>query len=168
MLANYAPTSPQEFKKASLFERTCDGVLSASSSTLQRAKNSVETAPNMIGALKDGVLTSLDRAHAVPTLASNLQQTLAGMLSDNLTKPIGMRLQASGKALTHGAGAGVGLGVMAAVLFPPLVPVSAGAGILVAMRSWRTKCKKRKPFMGKSVRNVLLNFRQKGQRLFFN
>lgn len=139
VLANYAPTTPQEFKKASLFERTRDGILSASNSTLQRARNSVETAPNMIGALKDGVLTSLDRAHAVPTLASNLQQTLAGMVSDNVTKPIGMRLQASGKALTHGAGAGVGLGVMAAVLFPPLVPVSAGAGILVAMRSWRTE-----------------------------
>jgi hypothetical protein len=148
VLASYAPTSPKEFRKASLFERTRDGVLSASNSTLQRAKNSVESAPNMIGALKDGVLTSLDRAHAVPTLASNLQQTLAGMLSDNLTKPIGMRLQASSKALTHGAGAGVGLGVIAAVLFPPLVPVSAGAGILVAMRSWRTEMQKARALHG--------------------
>jgi hypothetical protein len=148
VLANYAPTNPQEFKKASLFERTRDGVLAASNTTLQRAKNSVATAPDMIGALKDGVLTSLDRAHAVPTLASNLQQTLAGMVSDNVTKPIGMRLQASSKALTHGTGAGVGLGVVAAVLFPPLVPVSAGAGILVAMRSWRAEMLKARALHG--------------------
>lgn len=148
VLANYAPITPQEFKKASLFERTRDGVLSASNATLQRAKSSVGTTPNMIGALKDGVLTSLDRAHAVQTLASNLQQTVAGMVSDNLAKPIGMRLQASRKALTHGAGAGVGLGVMAAVLFPPLVPVSAGAGILVAMRSWRTEMQKARALHG--------------------
>lgn len=148
VLANYAPITPQEFKKASLFERTRDGVLSASNTTLQRAKSSVGTAPNMIGALKNGFLTSLDRAHAVQTLASNLQQTLAGRVSDSVTRPIGMRLQASGKALTHGAGAGVGLGVMAAVLFPPLVPVSAGAGILVAMRSWRTEMQKARTLHG--------------------
>ncbi len=148
VLASYALTNPQEFKKASLFERTRDGVLSASNSTLQKAKSSAETAPNMIDALKDGVLASLDRAQALPTLASNLQQTLAGMVSDNVTKPIGMRLQASGKALTHGAGAGVGLGAMAAILFPPLVPVSAGAGILVAMRSWRTEMQKARALHG--------------------
>lgn len=31
---------------------------------------------------------------------------------------------------------------MAAVLFPPLVPVSAGAGILVALRSWQKEMQK--------------------------
>ncbi|WP_170519469.1 hypothetical protein [Ruegeria atlantica] len=148
VLAKYAPMATQEFKRASLFERTRDGVLSASNVTLQRAKNSVEAVPNMVGALKDGVSTSLERANAVPMLASNLQRTLAGMVSDNVTKPIGMRLQASGKALTHGTGAGVGLGVMAAVLFPPLLPVSAGAAILVAMRSWRTEMQKAQKLSG--------------------
>jgi hypothetical protein len=142
VLADYAPASTEEFKKASLFERTRDGLLSASNTTLNRAKNSVDAIPNMAGVLKDGVTNSLERANAVPMLASNLQRTLAGTLSDNVTKPIGMRLQASGKALTHGAGTGVGLGVMAAVLFPPLVPVSAGAGILVALRSWQREMQK--------------------------
>lgn len=148
VLANYAPNTPQEFRKASLFERTRNGVLSASNTALNRTKSSVETAPNMIVELKDGVLASLNRAHAVPTLASNLQRSLAGVVSDNVTKPIGMRLQASRKALTHGAGAGVGLGMMATVLFPPLVPVSAGAGILVAMRSWRTEMQKARDLHG--------------------
>jgi hypothetical protein len=31
---------------------------------------------------------------------------------------------------------------MAAVLFPPLVPVSAGAGVLVALRSWKNEMQK--------------------------
>ncbi|WP_298848830.1 hypothetical protein [uncultured Ruegeria sp.] len=149
VLANYAPTTTQEFKKASLFERTRDGVLSASNTTLQKAKISVESVPNVVGALKDGVSTSLERANAVPILASNLHRTLGGMMSDNITKPIGMRLQASGKALTHGAGAGVGFGVMAAVLFPPLLPVSAGAAILVAMRSWRKEMQKAQMLSGR-------------------
>ena len=142
VLANYAPTSPKEFKKASIFERTRDGLVSASNTTLHRAKNSVEAIPNIAGALKDSVTNSVERANAVPTLVSNLQRTLSGTFSDNVTKPIGMRLQASGKALTHGAGAGVGLGAMAAVLFPPLLPISAGAGILVALHSWKKEMQK--------------------------
>ena len=102
----------------------------------------------MVGALVDGVTNSLERANAVPLLASNLQRTLTGSFSDNVTKPIGMRFKASGKALTHGTGAGVGLGVLAAVLFPPLVPVSAGAGILVALRSWRMELQKAQALNG--------------------
>ncbi len=142
VLADYAPATTEEFKKASLFERTRDGLLSASNTAVNSAKNSVENIPNVASVLREGVTSSLERANAVPMLASNLQRTLAGTLSDNVTKPIGMRLQASGKALTHGAGTGVGLGVMAAVLFPPLVPVSAGAGILVALRSWKKEMQK--------------------------
>lgn len=142
VLANYAPSTPEEFQKASLFERTRDGVLSASNTSLQKAKSSVSSIPNIVGVLKDGVSTSLGRAGAVSIIASNLQRTLSGVMSDNVTSPIRMRLQASRKALTHGAGTGVGLGVMAAVLFPPLLPVSAGAAVLVAMRSWRTEMQK--------------------------
>lgn len=142
VLANYAPNNPQEFKKASLFERTRDGLLSASNTTLQTAKNGIEAIPNVAGGLKGGATNSVERAKAVPTLVSNFQKTLSGTLSDNVTKPIGMRLQASGKALTQGAGAGVGLGAVAAVLFPPLLPVSAGAGILVALRSWKQEMQK--------------------------
>lgn len=142
VLADYAPARTEEFKKSSVFERTRDGLYSASKTTFNSAKNTVEAIPDMAGLLRDGVNSSLERANAVPVLASNLQRTLAGTLSDNVTKPIGMRLQASGKALTRGAGTGVGLGVMAAVLFPPLVPVSAGAGILVALRSWKKEMQK--------------------------
>ena len=149
VLAEYAPGTAQNFEKASFFERTRDGVLSASNTTLQKARSSVEAVPNMVDALKDGVSTSLDRANAVPVLASNLQKVLAGVVSDNVTKPIGMRLQASGKALAHGTGAGVGLGVMAAVLFPPLLPVSAGTAILVAMRSWRKEMQRATELNGK-------------------
>ncbi|WP_170566034.1 hypothetical protein [Ruegeria atlantica] len=148
VLASYAPTTAQEFKKASLFERTRDGVLSASNTTLQRAKNSVDVVPNMVGALKEGVSASLERANAVPVLASNLQRTLGGVMSDNITRPIAMRLQAGGKALTRGAGAGVGLGVTAAILFPPFLPVSAGAAILVAMQSWRKEMEKAQRLSG--------------------
>ena len=155
VLVDYAPASTKEFKRASLFERTRDGLLSASNTTLHKAKNSIEAIPNMAGGLIDGVTNSVERANAVPTLVSNLQRTLAGTLSDNVTKPIGIRLQASGKALTHGAGAGVGLGVMAAVLFPPLVPVSAGAGILVAQRSWKKEMQKAQS----------LNEQKRGQRI---
>lgn len=155
VLAKYAPTNPQEFKKASFFERTRDGLLSASYTTLHRAKNSFEAIPNMAGALKDGVTNSVDRANAVPTLVSSMQRTLSGTFSDNVTKPIGMRLQASGKAITHGTGAGVGLGAMAAVLFPPLLPVSAGAGILVALHSWKKEVK----------RAQSLNEKQREQRI---
>jgi hypothetical protein len=142
VLAEYAPSSTETFNKASVFERTRDSLFSASKRTFDSAKNSVEAIPNVAGSLRGGIANSLERANAVPVLASNLQRTLAGKLSDNVTKPIGMRLQASGKALTHGAGAGVGLGVMAAVLFPPLVPVSAGAGILVALRAWKKEMHK--------------------------
>lgn len=142
VLADYAPASTEEFKKASVFERTRDGLSSASKTTFNSAKNTVEAIPNMAGVLRERVTHSLERANAVPILVSNLQRTLAGTLSDNVNKPIGMRLKASGKALTHGAGTGVGFGVMAAVLFPPLVPVSAGAGILVALRSWQKEMQK--------------------------
>ncbi|WP_299775430.1 hypothetical protein [uncultured Tateyamaria sp.] len=142
VLADYAPANREVFKKASVFERTRDSLFSASKTTFDSAKNTVDAIPNMASLLRDGVTNSLERANAVPVLASNLQRTLAGKLSDNVTKPIGMRLQASGKALTHGAGAGVGLGAMAAVLFPPLLPVSAGAGILVALRSWKKEMQK--------------------------
>lgn len=148
VLAGYAPASTETFKKASFFERTRDGVLSASNSTLQRARSSIEGVPNVVDAVKDGVSSSFERANAVPLLASNLQRTMAAVVSDNVTKPIGMRLQASGKALTHGAGAGVGLGIAAAVLFPPLLPVSAGAGVLVAMRSWRIEMQKAQALNG--------------------
>jgi hypothetical protein len=149
VLADYAPTATQEYKKASLLERTRDSVLSSSNTTLQRARNSVEAVPSMVDALKDGVSSSLERANAVPLLASNLQRTLSGMVSDNVKKPIGMRMKASSKALTHGTGTGVGLGVMAAILFPPLLPVSAGAAILVAMRSWRTEMQKARALSGR-------------------
>lgn len=142
VLADYAPASTEVFKKASVFERTRDSLFSASKTTFDSAKNTVEAIPNMAGSLRDGVTSSFERANAVPVLASNLQRTLAGKLSDTVTKPIGMRLQASGTALTYGAGTGVGLGVVAAVLFPPLVPVSAGAGILVALRSWKNEMQK--------------------------
>lgn len=142
VLAEYAPANSEAYKPASMFERTREGFLSASNSALGKAKTSVEALPSMTGVLKEGVNSSLERANAVPILASNLQRTLTGTFSDTVTKPIGMRLKASGKALTHGAGAGVGLGAMAAVLFPPLVPVSAGAGILVALRSWQKEMQK--------------------------
>lgn len=148
VLADYAPNTTERFEKASLFERTRDGVLSASNTTLLKAKSGVSSIPNIVGTLKDGVSTSLGRAGAVSILASNLQRTLSGVMSDNVTSPIRMRLQASSKALTHGAGAGVGLGVMAAVLFPPLIPVSAGAAVLVAMRSWRTEMQKARELDG--------------------
>lgn len=148
VLADYAPTTTQEFQKATLFERTRDGVLSASNTTLLKAKGGVSSVPNIVGALKDGVSTSLGRASAVSILASNLQRTLSGVMSDSVTSPIRMRLHASSKALTHGAGTGVGLGVMAAVLFPPLLPVSAGAAVLVAMRSWRTEMQKTRELNG--------------------
>jgi len=142
VLADYAPATGEAYKPASLFERTREGLFSASNAALDKAKTSIEALPSVTGALKDGVNSSLERANAVPILASNLQRTLTGTLSDNVTKPIGMRLKASGKALTHGAGASVGLGAMAAVLFPPLVPISAGAGILVALRSWQKEMQK--------------------------
>ncbi|MFT5796123.1 MAG: hypothetical protein ACI9PY_002943 [Ascidiaceihabitans sp.] len=148
VLANYAPSTTEKFQKASLFERTRDGVLSASNTTLQKAKSGVNSVPNIVGTLKDGVSTSLGRASAVSILASNLQRTLSGVMSDNVTSPIRMRLQASSKALTRGAGTGVGLGIMAAVLFPPLLPVSAGAAVLVAMRSWRTEMQKTRELNG--------------------
>ena len=142
VLADYAPANSEAYKHPSMFERTRDGFFSASNSVLGKAKTSVEALPSMTGVLKEGVNSSLERANAVPILASNLQRTLTGTFSDTVTKPIGMRLKASGKALTHGAGAGVGLGAMAAVLFPPLVPISAGAGILVALRSWQNEMQK--------------------------
>lgn len=148
VLADYAPDNTGEYQRTSLFERTCHGLMSASNTTLRKAKNGVDVVPNVVGALKDGVTNSLERVNAVPLLASNLQRTVAGSLSDWVTNPIKMRLQASGKALSHGAGAGVGLGVMAALLFPPLVPVSAGAGILVALRSWRTELQKAQTLSG--------------------
>ena len=148
MLADYAPDTTQVFQKASLFERTRHGVLSASNTTLKKAKSRVGSVPNIVGTLKGGVSASLGRASAVSILASNLQRTLSGVMSDNVTKPIAMRLQASSKALTHGAGTGVGLGVMAAVLFPPLLPVSAGAAVLVEMRSWRTEMQKARELNG--------------------
>lgn len=142
LLANYAPEQPEEYKKASLFQRTRDGILSASNTTLQKAKSGVESLPGLVETLKGGVGSSLERVTAVPLLVVNLQKSLAGAFSDSVTKPIAMRLHASGKAITHGTGAGIGLGVVAAVLFPPLIPISAGGGILVAMRSWRTEMQK--------------------------
>ncbi len=160
VLANYAQASTDEFKKASLFERTRDSFLSASDTTLKKAKSSVEAVPDIVGTLKDGVGNSFERANAVPLLASNLQRSLAGAFSDGVTKPIGMRLQAGGKAITQGASAGVGLGVMAAVLFPPLIPVSAGAGILVAMRSWRTEMQKAQTLSGQEREKRIAELRE--------
>lgn len=139
VLADYAPAHPEEYKKASLLERTRAGVASASSAALQRARSGIEGVPSVASAVKGGVASSLERATGAVSLASNAQRTLSGIVSDRVTNPIGMRIRASGKALRHGAGTGVGLGVAAAVLFPPLVPVSAGAAILVAMRSWRNE-----------------------------
>ncbi|MEM8591448.1 MAG: hypothetical protein AAGF13_02865 [Pseudomonadota bacterium] len=148
VLAGYAPATSDKFKQATLFERTRDGFLSASNTTLNRAKSSVDAVPDFVGALKAGMSSSLERANAVQMLASNLQRTITGTFSDNVTKPIGMRFKAGSKALSHGAGASVGLGVLAAVLFPPLVPVSAEAGILVALRAWRTEMQKAQALNG--------------------
>lgn len=155
VLADYAPASTEKFQKATVLERAREGLFSVSKTTFDSTKTTVEAIPNLAGLLRGGVTNSLNRANAVLVLASNLQRTFSGTLSDTLIKPIGMRLQASGKALAHGTGAGVGLGVMAAVLFPPLVPVSAGAGILVALRSWKKEVQKAQS----------LNERQREQRI---
>lgn len=139
VLAEYAPETTKPFKKASLFERTRERIVSTSDTTLQTAKGGVEALPTVIGGLKAGVATSFARVTAVPMLASNVQKTLSGMMSDAVAKPINMRLRAGSKALTHGTGAGVGIGVVAAALFPPLLPLSAGGAVLVAMRAWQTE-----------------------------
>ena len=139
VLAEYAPPNTKSFKKSSFLERTFDGVVSASESTLKAASSSAASLPGIVDKLKDGVTTSLDHASAVPVLASNLQRTLLGMVADNVSKPVAMRLQASRKALTYGVGAGVGIGVVTAILFPPLLPISAGGAVLAAMRGWRSE-----------------------------
>ena len=73
----------------------------------------------------------------MPLIVANFQKSLSGVISDNISNPIGMRLKASNRALQHGVGAGVGLGVVIGVLCPPLLPVSAGGAVLAAMRGWR-------------------------------
>ncbi|MEM9343102.1 MAG: hypothetical protein AAGA87_08665 [Pseudomonadota bacterium] len=121
VLAEYAPPTTEVFKAPTVFERTLDGVVSASRNMGQ------------------GAAALASRAGAVPTLAHNLQRSLAGALSDHVTKPIEMRLQASATALKYGAGTGVGVGIVTAVLFPPLLPISAGGAVLAAMYGWRSK-----------------------------
>jgi len=120
VLADYAPsTAPLE--PASLLERAVE--------------TSKDTAAAAAGLWRDGVV----RAGAVPSLAANLQRSVFGAVSDHVTKPIEMRLQASAQAVKYGVGTGMGIGVVTALLFPPLLPISAGGAVLAAMYGWRTK-----------------------------
>lgn len=88
--------------------------------------------------VKRGVAASGERASAVPVLVSNLQKTLTGAVADRLGKPIERRLQASGTALKYGVGTGLGIGVVTAIVFPPLLPLSAGGAVIAALRGWQT------------------------------
>ena len=139
VLAQQAPPAAQPFEKASFYDRALGGIKSASKSSLNTVSSGATALPNVVGRAKDSMASSLGRVSAVPLLAANLQKTLSGVISDNVTKPIQMRLQAGEKALKYGVGAGVGIGVVTAVLFPPLLPISAGGAVLAAMRGWRTE-----------------------------
>jgi hypothetical protein len=141
VLAEYAPPPDQPMKKASFMERTLDGLKSVSESSLKTASSGVAAVPEIVGKVKVGATSSLDQMSAVPTLAWNLKKTLSGAVSDRVTKPIEMRLQAGGKALTYGVGTGVGIGMATAILFPPLLPISAGGAVLAAMQGWRSEMK---------------------------
>ncbi len=137
VLAKYAPEPETPYMASTFVERGMDGVTRASNATWQGAKSTAAAASGFMGRLKKEAGQSVERAQSVPKLAVNLQKSVAGVLSDNISKPIGMRLHASSRALKHGVGAGVGLGVVIGVLCPPLLPISAGGAVLAAMRAWR-------------------------------
>jgi hypothetical protein len=71
--------------------------------------------------------------------AKSLQKSVTGAMSDTVAKPITMRLQAGTRALENGIGTGVGLGAIAGVLFPPLLPLTAGGAVLATMKTWRSE-----------------------------
>lgn len=136
VLAEYARQPTQHFEKPSLFERTVQSARSLSHASLQTVGETVTAVPSALSNAKQNLSSTLDRAAAVPVLASNIQKSFAGVLTDTVSTPIAARLQAGKKALRVGAGAGVGLGVVAAVVFPPLLPVTAGVAVLAAMHGW--------------------------------
>ena len=134
VLSEYAPEPTKPFLKSSRFTRASDSVASVSGSVWDGAKSSVTSVPNMVEGLQDGAIS---RVASVPKLAVNLQKTMAGTFSDNISNPISMRLKASGRAIESGLGTGVGTGVVVGVLCPPLLPLTAGGAVLAAMRTWR-------------------------------
>ena len=137
VLADYTQPPSEPYQKPSRFMRAFDSLSAASETAWSGAKSRVNTVPDAVGYLQSGVSDALTRAGAAPTLLGNLHKTVAGAVSDSVATPISMRLNAGGRALRHGIGAGVGLGVVAGVLCPPLLPLSAGGAVLVAMRAWR-------------------------------
>ena len=139
VLAEYATPPAKPFQKASRFTRAFDSIASVSESVWDGAKSGATAVPGIVGNLQEGVSDTVSRAASVPKLAVNFQKSLSGTLSDNISKPISMRLKASGRALEHGVGAGVGLGVIVGVLCPPLLPLTAGGAVLAAMRAWRNE-----------------------------
>ncbi|WP_299885592.1 hypothetical protein [uncultured Ruegeria sp.] len=137
VLAEYAPSPVEPYKKASRFTRALDGLSSASETVWSGAKSHASSVPGLMGSLQDGVSDTMSRASSVPELAANLHKTVSAALSDNVTSPISIRLDASGRALRNGVGTGVGLGVVVGVLCPPLLPLTAGGAVLAAMHTWR-------------------------------
>ena len=142
VLSEYAPAPSETYREASLVARTVDNVSALSDTIWKGAKSGAAQAPSLLGSLQNGASSTLFRAASLPKLAANFQKSVSGTLSDTVTKPISMRLDASGRALKHGWGTGVGLGVVAGVLCPPLLPVTAGGAVLVAMRTWRKEMDK--------------------------
>ncbi|MEP3638313.1 MAG: hypothetical protein ABJN14_13780 [Paracoccaceae bacterium] len=134
VLSEYAPQPTEPFLKSSRFSRALDSVASVSGSVWDGAKSSVTSVPSVVEGLQD---SARSRVASVPKLAANLQKTMAGTFSDNISNPISMRLKASGRAIESGVGTGVGIGVVVGVLCPPLLPLTAGGAVLAAMRTWR-------------------------------
>ncbi|MEP4199187.1 MAG: hypothetical protein ABJL99_26470 [Aliishimia sp.] len=137
VLSGYAPEPSKPYKKPSMFSRAIGSVASVSENVWDGAKSSVTSVPNIVGGLQDSASNVVSRAASVSLLTANFQKTLAGHLSDNISKPISMRLKAGGRALENGIGAGVGIGVVVGVLCPPLLPVTAGGAVLAALHTWR-------------------------------
>lgn len=142
VLSGRAAPPATTFQKASRFSRAMDQVASVSANVWTGAKTGATVFPALASGAQGLVTGVASRAGSIPALTSNLQKTLAGHLSDNVSKPVSMRLNASSRALKNGVGTGVGLGVIVGTLFPPLLPLSAGGAVLAAMRTWRKEMDK--------------------------
>ena len=136
VLGRFAKPPTVPFTKPSRFTRALDSLSSTTGTAWDATKSGALGAASTV---QNSVSGTASRAVAIPMFAKTLQKSVTGAMSDTFARPIAMRLNAGTRAIESGVGTGVGLGLVAGILFPPLLPLTAGGAVLAAMKTWRSE-----------------------------
>jgi hypothetical protein len=136
VLGRFAKPPIVPLAKPSRLTRVFDSLSSTTGTAWDATKSGALGAASTV---QNSVSGTASRAVAIPMFAKTLQKSVTGAMSDTFARPIAMRLNAGTRAIESGVGTGVGLGLIAGILFPPLLPLTAGGAVLAAMKTWRSQ-----------------------------